>query len=86
MNLRERMVRVEESLNKNYELMKQGFGLMEKKFEQVDKSFEEMAANNNARFDELRTDMNQHFKQMFTYSTTGMVLLAVLMSVYQFLT
>ncbi len=42
--LRERMVRVEEELKNQRELMKQGFELMEKRFEQVDKRFEQVAS------------------------------------------
>ena len=38
--LRERMVCVEEELKHQRELMKQGFALMEKRFEQMDKRFE----------------------------------------------
>ena len=38
--LRERMVRVEEELKHQRELMQQGFALMEKRFEQADKRFE----------------------------------------------
>ncbi len=38
--LRERIVRVEEELKHQRELMKQGFELMERRFEQVDKRFE----------------------------------------------
>ncbi|MCK5248906.1 MAG: hypothetical protein KAJ98_03020, partial [Spirochaetaceae bacterium] len=60
MDLRERMVRVEESLDKNYELIKQGFGLMEKRFEQVDKRFEEMSTNNNLRF----AQVDKRFEEM----------------------
>jgi len=40
--LRERMVRVEEELRHQRELMKQGFDLMEKRFEQIDKRFEQI--------------------------------------------
>ena len=40
--LRERMVRVEEELKNQRELMKQGFELMEKRFEQVEKRFEQV--------------------------------------------
>jgi hypothetical protein len=40
--LRERMVRVEEELRHQRELMKQGFDLMEKRFEQVDSRFEQI--------------------------------------------
>ncbi|MCL7928596.1 hypothetical protein [Halomonas llamarensis] len=40
--LRERMVRVEDELRHQRELMQQGFQLMEKRFEQVDKRFEQV--------------------------------------------
>ena len=37
--LRERMIRVEEELKHQRELMQQGFAMMEKRFQQVDKRF-----------------------------------------------
>lgn len=40
--LRERMVRVEEELKHQRALMQQGFSLMEKRFEQIDKRFEQV--------------------------------------------
>ncbi len=40
--LRERMVRVEEELKNQRDLMKQGFDLMDKRFEQIEKRFEQM--------------------------------------------
>jgi len=41
-DLLERMVRVEEELCHQRELIQQGFALMEKRFEQVDKRFEQV--------------------------------------------
>ncbi|MDA3939884.1 MAG: hypothetical protein PF693_11335 [Spirochaetia bacterium] len=40
--LHERMIRVEEELKNQRELMKQGFEQVDKRFEQVDKRFEQM--------------------------------------------
>ena len=40
--LRERMVRVEEELKNQRDLMKQGFELVDKRFEQVEKRFEQV--------------------------------------------
>jgi len=40
--LRERMLRVEEELRHQRELMREGFAQMEKRFEQVDKRFEQV--------------------------------------------
>ncbi len=47
--LRERIVRVEEELKAQRELMRQGFELMEKRFQQIDKRFEEI----NKRFEQV---------------------------------
>ena len=58
--LRERMVRVEEELKYQRELIREGFGLMDKRFEAVDKRFEAM----DRRFEELREDMNRRFEAM----------------------
>lgn len=43
----ERMVRVEEELKSQRELMKQGFAQMEKRFEAVDKRFEDVRHHSN---------------------------------------
>jgi hypothetical protein len=43
--LRERMVRVEEELRRQRELMRQGFAQMDKRFGQVDKRFESRQAD-----------------------------------------
>nr|VFJ52256.1 MAG: hypothetical protein BECKFW1821A_GA0114235_103515 [Candidatus Kentron sp. FW]VFJ57469.1 MAG: hypothetical protein BECKFW1821B_GA0114236_10349 [Candidatus Kentron sp. FW] len=51
--LRERMVRVEEELRHQRELMKQGFDLMDRRFESMDKRFELMVQENNKRFEEI---------------------------------
>ena len=53
LELRERMVRVEEELKHQRELMEQGFQLMEKRFEQIDKRFEEMREDMNRRFEQV---------------------------------
>jgi len=66
--LRERMVRVEEELKTQRELMREGFNTMrtemnlrfeqvEKRFEQVDKRFELMQANMDKRFESVQQDI-----------------------------
>ncbi len=73
--LRERMVRVEEELKNQRELMKEQFRLSDKRFEemlvnmnirfeQVDKRFEEMQASMDKRFEEMQTNMNIRFEQV----------------------
>ena len=56
--MRERIVRVEEELRHQRELMQQGFAQMEKRFELVDKRFEAV----DKRFEEMREDMNRRFE------------------------
>ena len=53
LDIRERIVRVEEELKHQRELMLQGF-------ENSNRRFEEM----NKRFEEIRTDMNKRFEQV----------------------
>ncbi len=76
MELRERIVRVEEELKNQRELMRQGFEHVEKRFEQVDKRFEQV----DKRFE----DINGRFNMMFVFMTIGFTLLVVVMSVYKF--
>ena len=67
--LRERMVRVEEELKHQRELMRQGFEQMDKRFEQVDKRFEAMQASMDKRFEQMdkRFDemLKRHDQQFF---------------------
>ena len=48
--LRERMVRVEEELKHQRELMRQGFEQVDKRFEQVDRRFDEMIKRSDRHF------------------------------------
>ena len=54
-DLRERMVRVEEELRHQRELMQQGFERMDKRFEQVDKRFEQV----DKRFEVIATRLDR---------------------------
>nr|VFJ51996.1 MAG: hypothetical protein BECKFW1821B_GA0114236_101111 [Candidatus Kentron sp. FW] len=62
--LRERMIRLEEELKNQRELIKQGFDLMEKRFEAVDRRFEAMSAENNKRFEAMSAENNKRFEAM----------------------
>jgi hypothetical protein len=66
----ERIVRVEEELKSQRELMQAGFEHMNKRFEQVDKRFE---------------DVNSRFTMMFTFMTLGFTILAAMMTIFKFL-
>jgi PAS domain-containing protein len=73
--LRERMVRVEEELKHQRELMRQGFEQMEKRFEQIDKRFEQV----DRRFEELLGRHDRQFIWLISYMTTigGLIVAAV---------
>lgn len=77
LELAERFIRVEEELKSQRELMKQGFEQVDKRIEQVDKRFEQV----DKRFE----DMNKRFTSMQWFISLWFTLLAVLMSVYQFI-
>ena len=57
LDIRERIVRVEEELKHQRELMLQSFEISSKRFE-------EMRIDMNKRFEEMRTDMNKRFEQV----------------------
>jgi len=61
---------LQEQIKQQMILTEKQFGLIEKRFEQVDKRFEQV---------------DVRFKQMFAYFTTSFIIIAALMSLYQFL-
>ncbi len=71
MEIRERIIRVEESLDKHIALTKQGF-------EQMDKRFELLTGQMDKRFDQV----DKRFNQMFTYFTTGIVILGLMITAF----
>jgi predicted transcriptional regulator len=78
--LRERMVRVEEELKHQRELMRQGFEQVERRFEQIDKRFEQVEKRFeqvdkrfeqvDRRFDELIKRSDRHFLWLIGFITT----------------
>jgi methyl-accepting chemotaxis protein len=66
--LRERMVRVEEELKNQRELMKQGFDMMDKRFEDmlvsIDKRFEDVLGSIDKRFEDMQGSMDKRFEQV----------------------
>ena len=61
-DIHERIVRVEEELKHQRDLIHEVLKMMDKRFEQVEKRFEQV----DKRFEELRTDMNNRFE--FTHA------------------
>ena len=70
--LRERMVRVEEELRHQRELMREGFAQMDKRFEQVDKRFESVQQDIRG----LQTRMDHFMRWSFgvTIGSAGIVI------------
>ena len=77
----ERIVRVEEELKSQRELMLMGFEQTNRRFEQIDKRFEDMQKYMDKRFE----DVNSKFKMMFAFMTLGFTILATMMTVFKFL-
>ena len=57
----ERILRVEEGLKHQRELMQQGFAMMDKRFEAMDKRFEDMQKNADKRFEDMQKNMDKRF-------------------------
>jgi hypothetical protein len=80
--LRERIVRVEEELKHQRELMKQGFALMEKRFEQMDRRFEQIDRRSEQaddRFGALTKRIDRFMLWSFglTVTATGLIITVI---------
>ena len=64
---RERIVRVEEELKNQRELMKQGFDYMEKRFEQIDKRLEQIDSRPD-RFEDRMNDFVRWLRNFMIWS------------------
>jgi len=83
--LRERMVRVEEALKHQRELMREGFERMDQRFEQVDKRFEQVEKRfeqvdkrfeqADKRHDEMLKRHDAQFLWLIGFITTGVGLI-----------
>jgi chromosome segregation ATPase len=70
LELRERMVRVEEELRHQRELIREGFVQMEKRFEQVDKRFEQVDKRFeqvDKRFESVQQDIRNLQQRMDSF-------------------
>jgi predicted transcriptional regulator len=90
-DLRERMVRVEEELKAQREVMQQGFAMMERRFEAVDKRFEAVDRRFEAvdkhfdavdkRFEEQTAHFNARFEDINRHTTRWMLLISLFLGV-----
>ena len=72
LDIRERIVRVEEELKHQRELMLQGFETSNRRFEDMNKRFEEMRTDMNKRFEQVDKrfeQMDKHFEQIDKHLT-----------------
>lgn len=73
-----------EAVDKRFESIDKHFDSVDKRFEDVNKRFEDV----NKRFEDVNKrfdDVNKRFSMMFSFMSLGFILLATLISVYQFL-
>ena len=72
----ERVVKVEESIERQQALMRQGFDNMDKRLEQIDKRFDQV----DKRFEELRYDMNARFGDLQQTIRRGGTIATIMLS------
>ena len=75
LDLRDRVIRVEEELKHQRELMQEGFRLMDKRFEQVDKRFEQV----DKRFEDITKRHDRQFMWLISFIAVvgGVVISAI---------
>jgi mannosyltransferase OCH1-like enzyme len=81
LDLRERTIRVEESL-------KQGFKQSEFRYKQSDKRFKDLIHQMDKRFKQVDKHFEQtdkRFRRMLAHSATGIIFLGLIMTIYKFL-
>jgi DNA anti-recombination protein RmuC len=75
-----------EQTDKRFESMQ---NTMDKRFEDMhkytEKRFADMQKYTDKRFEDMQNNINKRFSQMFAYFTTGFIIMASLMTVYQLL-
>ncbi len=72
--LRERIIRVEEELRHQRELMQQGFAMMDKRFEEMHKSIDKRFEQVDKRFESIQQDismLNQRMERFMIWSFTS---------------
>jgi len=85
---REAFLKIENRMERIITEMKEGFRRMDERFSAVDKRFESLEKRMDERFtavDKRFADVDRRFTMMFRFITVGFVVLATMMSVFQFL-
>ena len=87
LSLSERIVRVEEGIKHQGDLLEKMLDQMDKRFEQVDKRLEELRLDMNNRFEQVDKrfdDVNRRFSQLQWTMGIGFTILAALMGIFNF--
>jgi uncharacterized coiled-coil protein SlyX len=79
-DIHERIVRVEEELKHQRDLIHEVLKMMDKRFEQVDKRFEELRTDMNNRFEYTNADMNRRFNMMMWFTGIGFTLITTIIT------
>ena len=86
------LIKMDGRFNQLLTELREGFKRMDQRFESVDKRFEIMQTKIDQRFEIMQTNMDHRFEasdkrfaMMFSFITIGFVILATMMSVFQFL-
>jgi septation ring formation regulator EzrA len=95
---REAILRIDTRMEEGFRRMDERFAAVDKQFESVNKRFEDVNRHFddvnkrfddvNKRFDDVNKrfeDVHKKFTMLFSFITLGFVLMATLMSIYQFL-
>ena len=76
-------------MDKRFEAMQiltnQRFEAVDQRFEAVDKKFESVQQQMDRRFESMERHFDKRFSMMFSFITIGFVVMATMMSVFQFL-
>ena len=82
--LTERIVRVEEGIKHQGDLLEKILHQMDKRFEQIDKRLEQMQINMDKRFDLMQASMDKRFSSLQWTMGLGFTILAALMGIFNF--
>jgi hypothetical protein len=72
-------------VREGFKRMDQRFEAVEQRFEAVDKKFESVQQQMDRRFVSMERHFDKRFYMMFSFITIGFVVMATMMSVFQFL-
>ena len=88
LDIRERIVRVEEELKNQRELIHEVIKMMDRRFEEMNAAMEKRFDQVDKRFEQVDKrfeDFNSRFKMMFAFMSLGFTILAIMMTAFKFI-